>query len=199
MTVAQIALTVALGIAGYLLGAVPFALLVARRGYGVDIRAVGTRNVGAGNVYRTLGARAGLLVMACDMGKGLLPSLAAVLLLPSWPAALVAFMPMLGHQYSVFLRGAGGKGVATAAGAVLPLAPLVFLVTLVPWVIVVNIPRLMRFAPVVAGGVYLVASFVIAEPNAYRVLAVAVCAAVLIAFRTESGVRPTGGGEPRRP
>jgi glycerol-3-phosphate acyltransferase PlsY len=185
VSVGQLILTVALGLAGYLLGAVPFALLVARRLHGVDIRARGTGNVGTGNVYRELGARAGLIVMACDLGKGFLPSLAAVLLLPSWPAALVAFMPMVGHQHSVFLRGAGGKGIATAAGAVLPLAPLVFFVTLVPWIATVNVRRLMKYGPFVAGGTYLVASFVIGEPNAYRALAVAMCAAVLVAFRAE--------------
>ena len=94
VTLHDLILTVALALGGYLLGATPFALVVARRMYGVDIRRRGTSNVGAGNVYRELGAKAGGLVMACDVGKGLLPALAAVLLLPAWPAALVAFMPM---------------------------------------------------------------------------------------------------------
>jgi glycerol-3-phosphate acyltransferase PlsY len=109
--------------------------------------------------------------------------------MPPACVAIVAFMPMFGHQHSVFLRGAGGKGVATAAGAVLPLAPLVFIVTLIPWMVTVGTKRLMRFGPVVAGGVYLVSSFVIAEPTAYRVLAIAMCASVLVAFRSEVRAR----------
>lgn len=185
MTSAQLVLTILLAAAGYLLGAVPFALLVARLLYGVDIRERGTGNVGAGNVRRELGARAGALVMVCDMLKGFLPALAAVLLLPPWPTALVAFLPMFGHQHSVFLRGAGGKGIATAAGAVLPLAPLVFVVTLVPWIVAVSVRRLTRFGPFVAGGTYLASSLLIPEPTAYRLLAVAICASVLLAYRAE--------------
>ena len=185
MTNVQIILTIALAVGGYLLGSIPFALVVARRLYGVDIRELGTGNVGAGNVLHTLGERAGGLVMACDMAKGFLPALAAVLLLPAWPAALVAFLPMFGHQHSVFLRGAGGKGIATAAGAVLPLSPIVFIVTLVPWVVVVVAKRLRKAGPFVAGGTYLAASFVVDQPTAYRVLAVAMCVSVLVSFRAE--------------
>ncbi len=91
----------------------------------------------------------------------------------------------IGHQHSVFLRGDGGKGIATAAGAVLPLAPVVFVVTLVPWIVAVSVRSLRRAGPWVAGGTYLASSFVVSEPNAYRLLAVAICVSVLVAFRTE--------------
>jgi len=163
VTLPDLILTVALALGGYLLGATPFALIVARRMYGVDIRRRGTGNV----------------------GKGLLPALAAALLLPAWPAALVAFMPTLGHQHSVFLRGSGGKGIATAAGAALALTPLVFVITLVPWLLVVRVRRLMRYAPLLAGATYLTASFVLPLPGADRALAFVVCASVLWAYRRE--------------
>jgi acyl phosphate:glycerol-3-phosphate acyltransferase len=209
MTTGQIILTVFLAAGGYLLGAVPFALLVARGLYGVDIREIGTGNIGAGNARRELGFGAGALVMACDMAKGFAPALAAVLLLPSWPTALVAFMPVLGHQYSVFLRGSGGKGIATTAGAVLPLSPIVFGITMVAWVVVVSFRRSRRAGPYVAGGTYLVSSFLVPQPAAYRVLAVAICVSVLVAFRTGRGSRERdsdkestpapGGGAPPTP
>ena len=189
MTTAQIILTIALAAGGYLLGAVPFALLVARALYDVDIRQIGTGNVGAGNARRELGFGAGALVMSCDMAKGFVPALAAVLLLPSWPTALVAFMPVLGHQYSVFLRGSGGKGIATTAGAVLPLSPIVFGITMVAWAIVVSFRRIRRAGPFVAAGTYLASSFIVPQPAAYRVLAVAICVSVLVAFRTGRGSR----------
>ena len=198
MTGAQVIVTVALAAGGYLLGAVPFALLVARVFYHADIRTIGTGNIGAGNARRELGFAAGAAVMACDMAKGFLPALAAVLLLDPWPTALVAFLTVLGHQYSVFLRGSGGKGIATAAGAVLPLAPVVFGVTMVPWIVVVSVRRTRRAGPFVAGGTYLVSSWVIPEPLAYRVLAVAICVSVLIRFRAElrgRGRRPAPAGE----
>ena len=113
--------------------------------------------------------------MACDMAKGLAPALAAVLLLPSWPTALVAFMPVLGHRYSIFLRGSGGKGIATTAGAVLPLSPIVFGVTMVAWAVVVSFRRIRKAGPFVAAGTYLASSFLVPQPAAYRVLAVAIC------------------------
>jgi acyl phosphate:glycerol-3-phosphate acyltransferase len=191
VTSGQLILTFALAAGGYVLGAVPFALLVARGLYHVDIRTLGTGNVGAGNARAELGFRAGAIVMACDMAKGFAPALAAVLLLPHWPTALVAFMPVLGHQYSVFLRGSGGKGIATAAGAVLPLSPIVFGVTMVCWIVTVSFRRVRRGGPYVAATVYIVSSFVVPQPLAYRVLAVAICLSVLIAFKT-------GAGEPER-
>ena len=184
MTVQQAILTAALALGGYLLGATPFALLVARFS-GVDLRRVGTRNMGAGNTFYQVSRKAGAVVMACDMAKGFVPALAAVLLLPPWPTALVAFMPTLGHQYSVFLRGAGGKGIATAAGAELPLSPPVFVITMVLWVIALRIKRVAKLAPLVAGATYLAASFLLRVPPAYSVLAVAVCVSVLWAHRRE--------------
>jgi glycerol-3-phosphate acyltransferase PlsY len=193
MTNGQLPLTILLAAGGYLLGAVPFALLVARGIYGVDIRTVGSGNIGAGNARRELGFAAGALVMACDMAKGVAPALAAVLLLDPWPTALVAFMPVMGHQYSVFLRGRGGKGIATAAGAVLPASPIVFGVTMVPWVVAVSVRRLRPAGPFVAGGVYLVSSWVVPQPLAYRLLAVAICVSVLVAFRTELRERRRAG------
>jgi acyl phosphate:glycerol-3-phosphate acyltransferase len=188
MTTAQIIVTAVLAAGGYLLGAVPFALLVGRL-YGADIREIGTGNVGAGNARRELGFGAGALVMACDMAKGFAPALAAVLLLPSWPTALVAFMPVLGHQYSIFLRGSGGKGIATTAGAVLPLSPIVFGITMAAWVVVVSFRRIRKAGPFVAAGVYLVSSLLVPQPLAYRVLAVAICISVLIAFVPELRAR----------
>ena len=189
MTTTQIIATIALAAGGYLLGAVPFAQLVARGLYGVDIREIGTGNIGAGNARAELGFGAGALVMACDMAKGFAPALAAVLLLPPWPTALVAFMPVLGHQYSIFLRGSGGKGIATAAGAVLPLSPIVFGVTMAAWVVVVSFRKIRKAGPFVAGGTYLVSSLLVPQPAAYRALAVAICISVLIAFRVELRAR----------
>jgi acyl phosphate:glycerol-3-phosphate acyltransferase len=185
VTGGEVILTVALAAGGYLLGAVPFALLVARGFYHVDIRTIGTGNIGAGNVRRELGTAAGAIVMACDMLKGFAPALAAVWMLPGWPAALVALVTVLGHQYSVFLRGRGGKGIATAAGVVMPISPIVFLVTMAPWIVVVSVKRIRRAGPFVAGGTYLVSSFILDGAGPYSALAVAICVSVLIRYRVE--------------
>ena len=109
----------------YLLGSVPFSFLVARF-FGVpDVREVGSGNVGATNVMRSAGKAAGILAFALDASKGAIAALAAQRLasgpvLPPFAAAAA----VLGHMFPVWLGFRGGKGVATGAGAFLPLAPL---------------------------------------------------------------------------
>ncbi len=108
----------------FLAGSFPTGVLVARA-RGVDLRKVGSGNVGASNVGRALGKRWGVLVMLVDAAKGALPVLAARLCdLPDWALCAVAFSAVVGHVFSVFLKGRGGKGVATALGAALALTPL---------------------------------------------------------------------------
>jgi len=118
-------------LAAYLIGAVPFALIVARLNGIPDIRTVGSGNVGATNVLRLLGPRVAVWVFVLDLAKGVLPVLAA-----RWIAAgviplnhdvflsLVAVASILGHVFPVYIGFRGGKGVLTALGALLVLMPL---------------------------------------------------------------------------
>jgi acyl phosphate:glycerol-3-phosphate acyltransferase len=132
-------------IAAYLFGSIPTAYLVGRAN-GVDLRTVGSGNLGATNVFRTLGWKWGLFVYVSDMLKGVLP----VLLLPGfakvaagWPWG-VAFgvAAIVGHVRPIFLMGkGGGKGVATASGVFLALAPVPALCALVAFIIVVALWR----------------------------------------------------------
>ncbi len=134
-------------IGSYLLGSIP-AAYIAGRARGIDLRKHGSGNLGATNVIRVLGARIGLLVFAFDMLKGTLP----VVLFPRWVPADV--MPMhdpllfgilcgvcaiIGHTRPIFLGlGKGGKGVATAAGVFLALAPIQTLLVLVVFAVVLK-------------------------------------------------------------
>jgi glycerol-3-phosphate acyltransferase PlsY len=110
---------------GYLIGSIPFSFLVARL-YGVtDVRTVGSGNVGATNVMRAAGRAAGIVAFALDAGKGAAASALALALAASDPRpALAAVGAVLGHMYPIWLGFRGGKGVATGAGAFLPLVPL---------------------------------------------------------------------------
>jgi glycerol-3-phosphate acyltransferase PlsY len=110
-------------LAAYLIGSISFAELVARRA-GVDIRAEGSKNPGATNVGRVLGKRHGRIVLVLDVVKALVPTLAASFLLEETEAALTGFLAAFGHCYPIWHRFAGGKGVASAAGALLALAPI---------------------------------------------------------------------------
>ncbi|HSK98978.1 MAG TPA: glycerol-3-phosphate 1-O-acyltransferase PlsY [Rubrobacteraceae bacterium] len=122
---------------GYVLGSVPTGLLVGRA-FGVDVRKVGSGNIGMANVLRAAGKWPAVLTMLGDMLKGLFPVLVARALTDNaWVLALVALAAVVGHCWPVFLRFRGGKGVATGAGTSIGLAPLVGLGLFAFWWVVV--------------------------------------------------------------
>jgi glycerol-3-phosphate acyltransferase PlsY len=109
---------------GYLIGSIPFGVVVSRLSGGVDPRTAGSKNVGFTNVLRVSGKKAGILTLAGDMGKGWLVGWLGTFVFHEELAMLiVALASIVGHMYSAFLGLKGGKGVATALGAVLGLAP----------------------------------------------------------------------------
>jgi glycerol-3-phosphate acyltransferase PlsY len=117
-------------IAAYLLGSIPSGLLLGKA-YGIDVRKEGSGNIGATNLYRTLGRKVGVLTLICDCLKGLIPVLAVKLsALPAGYAAWLGLAAFCGHVFSVFLRFKGGKGVATALGVFLALSPLALAIAL---------------------------------------------------------------------
>jgi glycerol-3-phosphate acyltransferase PlsY len=128
--VSELAPTVLLVLAAYLLGAIPFGLLIGLS-RGVDVRTAGSRNIGATNVGRVLGSKWGKLCLVLDILKGLLPTVAARFVLVDFPPSqgalwrwlLVALAAVLGHVFPVYLRFRGGKGVATTIGAALGVFP----------------------------------------------------------------------------
>ena len=180
----HVVLAVALLMTGYVLGSIPFGVLIGKWFWGVDVREHGSGNIGTTNVFRVLGKRAGTLVLICDMAKGFVPTWIAVQLLPSWLAVLVALVTVLGHTYSVFLRGGGGKGVATGAGVILALMWPVFIITVVTWAIVVLVSRMVSLASLTAALVFTVATFVFDMPVLYRVLAILATLVVMWAHRS---------------
>lgn len=130
----QQALIAGLTIVGYLLGAVPFGVVISKVMGLPDPRTVGSKNVGFTNVLRVSGKKPGILTLIGDMGKGWVMGFAATQLLQDeWAILLVALAPFLGHLFSPFLGFKGGKGVATALGSVLGVAPLVGLLLLFAW------------------------------------------------------------------
>jgi glycerol-3-phosphate acyltransferase PlsY len=149
----------AVGAAGYLVGAIPFGLLIARL-HGVDIRRVGSGNIGATNVFRSIGKGWGILTFACDALKGFLavlifPMMAMRLMGDNVPtttsmALLCATFAVIGHNWPIYLRFKGGKGVATSAGALLALAPSVIGVGLLIWLLVFAITRYVSVASIAA-------------------------------------------------
>ena len=126
----------------FFLGAVPFGLVIAKTFKGIDPRKAGSGNIGSTNVARLCGMPCGLLTLFCDIMKGVLPVLIAVYVLPSqFQQSLVALAAVMGHIKSPFLGFKGGKGVATTIGALIPLAFLPLLCSVVCFFVVVFITR----------------------------------------------------------
>ncbi len=118
----------------YLLGAIPSGLLISM-GSGIDIRAQGSKNIGATNVTRLMGKKLGIMTLAADIAKGFLPIFIAQLLIAPGPqkilvVALSGAAAVIGHMYPVYLKFKGGKGVATGLGVFLFLSPLAVLMSL---------------------------------------------------------------------
>ena len=134
---------ISLIIGAYLIGAIPFGLILSLRS-GVDIRSLGSRNIGATNVARTLGKKIGAFTLVADILKGFLPMYGASFLLGLDPdrnliVALCGAAAVIGHMFPIYLKFKGGKGVATALGIFLFLAPLGVLFALLVFIAIVSL------------------------------------------------------------
>jgi len=124
-------------VVAFFVGAIPFGVLVSRAFYHTDIRKSGSGNIGAANALRTLGKRGAIAVLALDALKGFVPTLAAMVLGGVVPGTLAAVASVVGHCWSPFLGGKGGKGVATFFGALFALWWPAGLAFMLVWVAVV--------------------------------------------------------------
>jgi glycerol-3-phosphate acyltransferase PlsY len=181
----------------YLIGSIPFALLLARRWGGHDPRQVGSGNVGAANVFRITGSTAGVLVAALDIMKGAVSVLVANRFSdgPAVPAA-AGFAAIVGHVYPVWLRFRGGKGVATACGVFSVLTPFGVGPALAVFTATVWITRYVSAGSVLASVTLPPVAFATGSPPA--VVAAALASSSLIVFRHRSNLaRLRQGTEPR--
>src|SRR2546422_2834026 len=148
-------------VVAYLLGSIPTGFLVAKA-RGIDIRTVGSGNIGATNVFRSLGTPAGVVVLLADALKGWLAVVVVVRLVyrafgwasdpqgQEWLAICAGLAAILGHNYTCWLHFKGGKGIATTAGVVLALVSWSFLIILGVWVVVFALTRYVSLASIAA-------------------------------------------------
>lgn len=135
----------------FLVGGIPFGVMIGKM-MGVDVRSEGSGNIGATNVYRVLGKKAGTSVFLLDVAKGVAGPLLAHALAPGhdWLIAGCGIASVLGHVFSPFLNFKGGKGIATSLGAMLGLAPLGGLLAFAVWGLVLLITRYVSVASIAA-------------------------------------------------
>ena len=179
-------------LASFFLGAVPFGLVIARLAAGVDITRAGSGNIGATNVARTLGMKFGLLTLALDLAKGLTPVLAAGWIFSGaaaldWIQAGAGLAAFLGHVFSPFLRFKGGKGVATALGVFLGVAPWAVIPALLVFILVVAVWNFVSAGSMSASLVVPLAALVLGYPPATVLLGLAVSAVVFLRHRENIG------------
>jgi acyl phosphate:glycerol-3-phosphate acyltransferase len=190
----------------YLLGSIPFSYLVARRA-GIDVRAVGSGNVGATNVMRSAGRAAGLLAFVLDFLKGSAATWLAARLAGTTIAAVAAVVAVIGHMAPVWLSFKGGKGVATGAGAFLPLMPVPTLIGLATFAVTAALTRYVSLGSIAGAAALPLAGLVRHEPA--PVVEAAAALAVLITWKHRGnlarifagnerrlGARPAGSGTP---
>ena len=186
------AIEITLLVSAYLLGSIPTGLLLAKAA-GVNIRETGSGNIGATNVYRTLGRKVGIMTLVGDCLKGLIPVLIAkqLGLHEAWIAAtgLAAF---LGHIYTIFLGFKGGKGVATALGVFLGVSPLSVLVALGVFILVLAKWRYVSLASITAAAAMpLVVALL--EPKKL-LIAMSLAIAALVIYKHRENIRRLRSG-----
>ncbi|WP_027363380.1 glycerol-3-phosphate 1-O-acyltransferase PlsY [Desulfotruncus alcoholivorax] len=137
-------------VASYLIGSIPFGFILARYTKGIDIRQFGSGNIGATNVWRTLGPVPGILVMLLDMSKGVVSVLIGRHLGGAGTELIASFFALCGHSWPIFLMFKGGKIIATGAGVILAISPLTTLVALVIWLTTVGISRYVSLGSIMA-------------------------------------------------
>lgn len=191
-------IAVLIGLASYAIGSIPFGYVIAKTRYRIDIREHGSKNTGATNVWRTLGKGPGLTTLALDTAKGFAPVFVTSRLFPGqeFLALLAGISSIIGHNWSVFLRGKGGKGVATSGGVFLALIPKPMGVSVLIFLAFFLSTRYVSVGSMAAAAALSAMTFVFPTSNFFR--SVVLLAAGLILIRHVPNVkRLIAGQEPK--
>ena len=172
-------------VGAYLIGSIPFGFLIGKM-RGVDVRTVGSKNIGATNVYRTVGKKWGFLAFFCDFLKGFLPSCLAAHLFPhpSPLPVLVGLACVVGHTLTVFMKFKGGKGVATAFGMMMALIPYPTLIAFGVFVVTVWLSHYISLGSMLAAAVLGVAVWFFPAILLLRVIAGLIAVFVIVKHKS---------------
>ena len=185
---------VAMVLCGYLLGSVPFGIIIGRTFYGVDPRTVGSGNIGTANSMRAFGRTGAVLVLLGDALKGAVPTYVALRLFGDpWVTAGVGLATIVGHNWSVFLRFKGGKGVATTLGVVIVLSLLAAVAFGAVWLATAAVTRYSSLASMLGSAAVPLMTYALGDPLPY--VWYGIIALALVIWRHESNIRRLIAGD----
>jgi glycerol-3-phosphate acyltransferase PlsY len=190
--------------ASYLLGSIPTSFIIGKVWRGIDLREHGSGNLGAANTFRILGARAAVPVLIIDIGKGFLAvKMVSILGIDNFMfTALAALLAIIGHNYSMFVKFSGGKGVGTTTGAFLAIAPVAVSVCLGIWVVILLITRIVSVASIIAAVALplavLFVKYFVGRDTSYIVVILSVIVSFVVVYKHRSNIERLVKGEEKR-
>lgn len=175
-----------LGLASYLIGSIPFSFLIPKWIGKIDIRMHGSGNTGTTNVVRTLGMKVGVLAFIGDFLKGLLPTLIGLMWLGELGGVVGGAMSVIGHCHPVWLKFKGGKGVATSAGVLIVLFPILFLTLLIFQFIIIAVTKYMSLASILSAVMLPILALLTSKSHTMVIFSVGL--ALFVIFRHRSNL-----------
>lgn len=189
-----------LAILSYLIGSVPTAYIITKKLKGEDIRKFGSGNIGATNAARVLGIKMGILVAVIDILKGYFAVILIQIVIPQESSLyilfLLALIVIIGHNFSIFLKFSGGKGVATTIGIVMRIFPIGFLILTIIWFLITIITRYVSLASIMSAISLVFSSYFLKDSSAYFYFMVILAIGVIFSHR-ENIARLLNGTENR--
>ena len=183
-------------VVSYVLGSIPFSYIVPKLTSKIDIRSVGSGNTGTTNVVRTLGLKIGVIAFLGDFLKGLIPALIGLSLLGQTGGLIGGGVAVLGHCYSVWLKFKGGKGIATSAGVIVTLFPIVALVLVIWQFFIIFATRYMSLASITSAVLFPI--LIIAFGNDLKTIIFSVALGAFVIYRHRTNLQRLLKGEEKK-
>lgn len=171
-------------IASYLIGSIPFGLLVGKLWANLDVREYGSGNIGTSNVLRTVGPAAAIIVFALDVAKGAVAVYLGTLAGGEFVRIMAGVAAIAGHNWPIYLKLKGGKGIATSLGAVISLTPVIALILLGLWIAIVGITRYISLGSLAAAVLFPIFLIISHAPLTYVLAGVLISAFAIYRHRS---------------
>jgi len=183
-------------IIAYAIGSISFSVIFSRKFAGFDVREKGSKNAGTTNVLRTVGKKVALLTLVCDISKGVIAVLIAMLVGHIWKDLdiallkyLAGFMAILGHTFPIFFEFRGGKGVATALGILLTVSPKIGLICLIFAVILIALTKMVSVGSLLAAILFPILNIFIGKDNNFGTITISILIALLVIFNHRKNIQ----------